>query len=77
MRFLDREEELSFLEDEWEKDRASFIPIYGRRRTGKTRLMHEFLKDKEHVYHLASQESKGEQVNSFKKSLAQCVKDNF
>lgn len=77
MRFLDREEELSFLEDEWEKDRASFIPIYGRRRTGKTRLMHEFLKDKEHVYHLASQESKGEQVNSFKKSLAQSLDDEF
>lgn len=77
MRFLDREEELAFLEDEWEKDRASFIPIYGRRRTGKTRLMHEFLKDKEHVFHLASQESKGEQVNSFKKSLAKSLEDEF
>lgn len=77
MRFLDREEELTFLEKEWERGRASFIPIYGRRRTGKTRLMHEFLKDKEHVYHLASQESKGEQVNSFKESLAQSLDDDF
>lgn len=77
MRFLDREEELRFLEKEWKKDRASFIPIYGRRRIGKTRLIQEFLKDKEHVYHLASQESKGEQVNSFKESLAQSLEDEF
>ncbi len=77
MRFLDREEELNFLEEEWERDGASFIPIYGRRRTGKTRLMQEFLKDKTHVYHLASQESKGEQVNSFKSSLAEALQDEF
>lgn len=77
MRFLNRNEELKFLEKEWERDRGSFIPIYGRRRIGKTRLIQEFLKNKEHVYHLASQESKGEQVNSFKGSLAQSLEDEF
>lgn len=50
--FVDRESELSFMEELWERDN-SFLPIYGRRRVGKTRLVKEFIKDKPAVYHLA------------------------
>lgn len=44
---------------------------------GKSRLIVEFLKDKDHVYHLANQESANEQVNSFKESLSQVLDDEF
>ncbi|WP_297463675.1 ATP-binding protein [Thermococcus sp.] len=50
--FVDRESELSFRGELWERDN-SFLPIYGRRRIGKTRLVKEFIKDKPAVYHLA------------------------
>ena len=29
------------------------IIIYGRRRVGKTRLLQGFVRDKEHIYHIA------------------------
>ncbi len=50
--FVDRERELSFMEKLW-KGENSFLPIYGRRRVGKTRLVKEFIKDKSSVYYLA------------------------
>jgi len=77
MKFINRKEELKFLEDQWDKDGSSFIPIYGRRRVGKSRLITHFLKNKNHVYHLAAQESKMEQVNSFKDTLAEKIDDEF
>lgn len=53
--FVDREKELKALEEEWNVDRNSFIVIYGRRRVGKTSLIKEFIKDKAHVYYLATE----------------------
>ena len=50
--FVDRESELSFMKELWENDN-SLLPIYGRRRVGKTRLVKEFIKDKPAIYHLA------------------------
>lgn len=53
--FIDRKSELEALQDEWERDNRSFIVIYGRRRVGKTSLIKEFIKDKRHVYYLATE----------------------
>lgn len=52
--FVDRENELESLEDEWEKTN-SFTVIYGRRRIGKTSLIKQFIKEKKHVYYLATE----------------------
>ena len=41
--FIDREEELSVLEDALESDRAEFVIVYGRRRVGKTELLKQIL----------------------------------
>ena len=54
--FVDRKEELSFLEKEFRKKKASFVVIYGRRRVGKTELIREFIKGKKAIYFLATQE---------------------
>jgi len=40
--FLDREQELQFLEKHYETQTAELIVIYGRRRVGKTELTLKF-----------------------------------
>ncbi|WP_297064325.1 ATP-binding protein [Thermococcus sp.] len=50
--FVDRESELAFMEELWKREN-SFLPIYGRRRVGKTRLVKEFIKDKPSLYYLS------------------------
>lgn len=52
---IDREDERMALEREYERDQASFVVVYGRRRIGKTSLLVDFLKDKCGVYFLATE----------------------
>jgi len=49
-KFYDRKEELSLLNKLSSSRGFKFIVIYGRRRIGKTRLVQEFLRNKEHTY---------------------------
>lgn len=48
--FVGRKRELDILDREWNKEGFSFGAIYGRRRVGKTALIHEALKDKKTIY---------------------------
>jgi len=48
--FIDREIDLGFLEEKYNSNKSELIIIYGRRRVGKTRLLQEFVKNKEHIY---------------------------
>lgn len=56
-KFIDREEEMEFLNSEYNKKESSLVILYGRRRIGKTSLIKEFGKDKEMLYFLATEES--------------------
>lgn len=47
--FIGREEELEELNRRYSAGSFEFIPIYGRKRVGKTALIDEFIKDKEHI----------------------------
>ena len=47
--FVGRDFELGTLNRLYEEDRFHFIPITGRRRVGKTRLIEEFIKDKDAI----------------------------
>ncbi|MGH9199092.1 MAG: ATP-binding protein, partial [Acidimicrobiia bacterium] len=49
--FLDREEELAALEREWRRSDASLILVWGRRRTGKTRLLGRFIQSKRALFY--------------------------
>ena len=49
-RFVGRGEELAFLEEKYFSDQAELIVIHGRRRIGKTELIHQFSKAKPHVH---------------------------
>ncbi|HLC68377.1 MAG TPA: ATP-binding protein [Candidatus Bilamarchaeaceae archaeon] len=53
MSFIDRKEELKFLEERYPQGKPQFIVIYGRRRVGKTELIKEFSKEKKAIYFLA------------------------
>ncbi len=50
IKFYDRREELSLLSKLTSSKGLKFIVIYGRRRIGKTRLVQEFLANKEYSY---------------------------
>lgn len=51
--FIGRQKELEALGREFAKDEFSFIPIYGRRRVGKTQLIEEFIRDKAAIFYTA------------------------
>nr|WP_316621476.1 ATP-binding protein [uncultured Ruminococcus sp.] len=71
--FINREKERAFLESEYNKESASFIVIYGRRRIGKTSLIKEFIKDKSALFFLATEESESENRNAFKTAVSEYI----
>ncbi len=64
---------MSFLQKIYRADGFQFVPIYGRRRIGKTRLIQEFVKDKKAIYFLADSVSEPEQL----KSLGRIIGNSF
>lgn len=50
--FINRENELNFLESKWREDSPQLIIIYGKRRIGKTELCIQFARNKPHIYYL-------------------------
>lgn len=49
-KFINRQEELAFLEQEYLRHGSSLVIVYGRRRVGKTALLAEFIKNDTSVY---------------------------
>ncbi|RJP24400.1 MAG: ATP-binding protein [Deltaproteobacteria bacterium] len=77
MRFVDRKEELEFLEAEYRQPSFRFIPLYGRRRVGKTRLVQELIKDKPAIYFLADTVSGQEQLKNLGRSVGEYFQDRI
>jgi AAA+ ATPase superfamily predicted ATPase len=63
--FVDREQEMVLLEAEFAEKRASLVIVYGRRRLGKTRLLREFIKNKDALYFLAEETPETENQAGF------------
>ena len=63
--FVGRGAELRLLARAFESPRSALIPIYGRRRVGKSELILRFLADKPGVYYLGQQSAAGLQVREF------------
>lgn len=76
MKFVGRESELSFLEEQYNRD-SSMVIIYGRRRIGKTTLIKEFIKNKKAIYFLATEESINENRKNLQNTIFQITKNNF
>ncbi|MDR1100886.1 MAG: ATP-binding protein [Clostridiales bacterium] len=69
MQFFGRNSELEHLESEFSKDNSTFVAIYGRRRVGKTRLIKEFINEKNALYFLASKESEVLNLQDFSRAV--------
>lgn len=76
MKFINRKREMATLEKEYTREK-SFVVLYGRRRTGKTTLIKEFIKDKNAFYFFADKQNESLQISRFKKQLAEYFKDEF
>jgi hypothetical protein len=65
MRFVGRKRELKALENAFQSHDSAFIPIYGRRRVGKSELIKNFIKDKKALYFLGKQAPARLQLREF------------
>lgn len=74
-KFVDRKEELGFLEERYKTDSSEFIVLYGRRRVGKTELLLKFLENKKGVYLLASTEGDRQNIKDFSKVVGRFIGD--
>ena len=72
-KFVDRNSELDFLEKSHEKKGLQVIVIYGRRRTGKTELIKQFIEKKDAIYFLADQRGEIKNVERLTKALKQIL----
>lgn len=77
MKFVNREAELDILNGFYKKSGFQFVPVYGRRRIGKTRLIQEFIKDKPAIYFLADSVAEGEQLRNVGREAGNFFGDNF
>jgi len=73
--FIDRKEELSLLEREWQSPGGRLIILYGRRRVGKTRLIDEFIRDKPGILYIAEDASPHIQIAQCKARCAEFLGD--
>ena len=74
-KFINRTEELEALNREYRSDTFSFTVIYGRRRIGKTELIHKFHMDKPHIYLLADKRGTLSNLYRFRKMAAKLFGD--
>lgn len=68
--FIDREQEMQFLNDEYTRKGSSLVVLYGRRRVGKTELSAAFMRDKKALYFLVTEESELQNRNAFRDAVA-------
>ena len=70
-KFIDRDDEIDFLEKEYKRDGSSLVILYGRRRVGKTSLTNKFVADKQAIYFLATEENESQNRDTFKNIVAE------
>lgn len=75
-KFIGRESELKTLDREFNRG-SGFVVIYGRRRVGKTTLIKEFIKNKDAMYFLATEEMETGNKKRFTNTLAEYTKQDY
>ena len=77
MAFIGRKSELEFLNSAYKRGGFQFVPIYGRRRIGKTELILQFIKDKKAIYFVATSGTKNENIERFKVAAKEIIDLSF
>lgn len=68
--FLNREDDLASVEEQWDADDARYFVLWGRRRVGKTELLNRFVADKRAFYFEATDTTELSQLRAFSEELA-------
>jgi AAA+ ATPase superfamily predicted ATPase len=63
--FFDRRSELDALERAWRASGASLVLVWGRRRSGKTRLLGRFVEGKRAVFYGAAEQASAAELSAF------------
>lgn len=71
--FVDRNEEMNTLEQEFQRKESAMVILYGRRRVWKTTLISEFIQDKNALYYLVTEEQETQNWNNFKNMVADFI----
>jgi hypothetical protein len=71
--FVGRKRELAALEREWKEERGAFVPIYGRRRVGKSELILHFLHGKRGLYYVGKRVPPALQVREFLRAASEAL----
>ena len=75
--FIDRDDELQTLNNEYCKPESSLVIVYGRLRVGKTSLVSEFTRGKDAFRFLATRESAVQNRENFRLKAGEFLKDSF
>lgn len=70
MRFFDRTDELKALQERWNSRRAEFLPIYGRRRVGKSHLIAHFASERRHLLFEATAGTERDHLDDLGREIA-------
>lgn len=68
--FVNRQQELRFLDEHYKTKAAELVVLYGRRRVGKTEFTLQFSKNKPHIYFLADQRPETELIHELKQRMS-------
>ncbi len=68
--FVNRQQELQFLEEHYNTEAAELVVLYGRRRVGKTELAIKFSKAKPRIYFLADRRPETELIQELKQQMS-------
>jgi len=68
--FINRIEELNFLDGKFKSNKFEFLLLYGRRRIGKTEVIKKFISEKDAVYFLCDKKGTEDNLERFKKALS-------
>jgi len=71
--FINRKEEIEYLEDRYNHAGFDFFVIYGRRRIGKTELIKDGVSGRPHIYMLCNKAGTAANILKFKKEIAKFV----
>ena len=67
--FIGRKNELKYLNDKYNSNKAELVVLYGRRRVGKTETLSEFFKDKPGIFFSCRQCANSVQLAAFSEAL--------